>query len=658
MPVPPRSWHDVADPYAKSMQMVERRVQVVRNRNNAEEAKVERSIRALVDKKNKDDNERLIKAKNAGSGGLDGMDEDDDDDSNEDDESNSEEKLNNRNHDSAVPFGAGEMSAEISCATAGFTATADLRLRHCNVWVVLRLDQWSDGLLRLSLSFRFPPLGRSSVLCSRALAPYRSQLGEICAGRGTKTGASSSTHGQTYRGRALLVALHRESRPKSRATTMIIRRVLILLSVAGGGVESFGFSGTPTFGDRAKIRKRSITRSINGRDVPGLISRRVCRGAPSAECQRRSIHGGASALRSSPLASLHGSQSFVTTVLLAASSLGMALERKTQWGKALSANLVTMLASLVLANVGVIPFSSPVYSFVNKVLVSLAVGAVSTIVGTLSAVALVDLSSLGENGWKVASALNARHIGGAINFVAVADTLGVDGSIVSAAIAADNVVVALYFTLLFYLAVAGEESKKGSSATDRNLVDLGSKNALDDEIEIPPEDDDGGENEVTATTIAYSLTTASMLVTLGSILTAALYPGLSDIVLTSMLTVVAATIYPRWFRDLRKSGVAIGVLFLQMFFAASGAGGSLLLVLRRAPSLVAFSLVQLAVHFACIMGIGRAVMRLDPNELYLASNANVGGPTTAAAMAQAKNWKKKYCPPFSWAFLATRRPLH
>ncbi|EJK56802.1 hypothetical protein THAOC_23237 [Thalassiosira oceanica] len=159
---------------------------------------------------------------------------------------------------------------------------------------------------------------------------------------------------------------------------MIIRRVLILLSVAAGGVESFGFSGTPTLGDRAKIRKRSITRSINVRDaddVPGLISGRVCRGAPSAEYQRRSIHGGASALRSSPLASLHGlhgSQSFVTTVLLAASSLGMALERKTQWGKALSANLVTMLASLVLANVGVIPFSSPVYSFVNKVLVSLA----------------------------------------------------------------------------------------------------------------------------------------------------------------------------------------------------------------------------------------------------------------------------------------------
>ena len=34
--------------------------------------------------------------------------------------------------------------------------------------VKIRLDQWSDGLLRGSPSFRLPPLGRSPVLCSRA----------------------------------------------------------------------------------------------------------------------------------------------------------------------------------------------------------------------------------------------------------------------------------------------------------------------------------------------------------------------------------------------------------------------------------------------------------------------------------------------------------
>lgn len=35
---------------------------------------------------------------------------------------------------------------------------------------------------------------------------------------------------------------------------------------------------------------------------------------------------------------------------------------------------------------------------------------------------------------------------------------------------------------------------------------------------------------------------------------------------------------------------------------------------------------------------------MKPRELYLASNANVGGPTTAAAMATAKGWKRLILP--------------
>lgn len=42
--------------------------------------------------------------------------------------------------------------------------------------------------------------------------------------------------------------------------------------------------------------------------------------------------------------------------------------------------------------------------------------------------------------------------------------------------------------------------------------------------------------------------------------------------------------------------------------------------------------------------LGRGIFRLKPRELYLASNANVGGPTTAAAMATAKGWKRLILP--------------
>lgn len=277
----------------------------------------------------------------------------------------------------------------------------------------------------------------------------------------------------------------------------------------------------------------------------------------------------------------------------------------------------------------------------GSLLIAFLVGAVSTVLGTLGAFTLVPLKSLGESGWQVACALTSRHIGGAINFVAVADTLNIDGSVVSAAIAADNVVVALYFAFLFYLAVPGEANNATTDDKSTAIVSSETDSALSEEIIIP---NDEKPVPITTSSIAYSIATASCLVTLGSAITAVLCPTLSSLVLTSLLTVMAATAFPNWFQQLRTSGVAIGVLFLQMFFAASGAGGSLLLVLRQAPALIAFSALQLVIHFFILISVGRGLLRLDSNELYLASNANVGGPTTAAAMAQAKDWKKLVLP--------------
>jgi uncharacterized membrane protein len=127
-------------------------------------------------------------------------------------------------------------------------------------------------------------------------------------------------------------------------------------------------------------------------------------------------------------------------------------------------------------------------------------------------------------------------------------------------------------------------------------------------------------------------------------LTKIICPSISSMVLTSLLTVLAATSFPNWFTKLRSTGLAIGILFLQLFFAASGASGSLVLVLRQAPSLIAFCTLQLGIHFSVLVTIGKVLFNMNSNELYLASNANVGGPTTAAAMAQAKEWPRLVLP--------------
>lgn len=59
-------------------------------------------------------------------------------------------------------------------------------------------------------------------------------------------------------------------------------------------------------------------------------------------------------------AALHGDPSFVLSAILLLSTFGISLERRTVIGKALSAPLATMALALSVANLGFVPFTSPV----------------------------------------------------------------------------------------------------------------------------------------------------------------------------------------------------------------------------------------------------------------------------------------------------------
>ena len=84
-------------------------------------------------------------------------------------------------------------------------------------------------------------------------------------------------------------------------------------------------------------------------------------------------------------------------------------------------------------------------------------------------------------------------------------------------------------------------------------------------------------------------------------------------------------------------------LIMQFFFACVGASGSIQKVLQLAPLLFLFSFMQIAVHLILILGVGSR-LGYSKKELLLASNANVGGPTTAAAMCVSKQWKSYFVP--------------
>ena len=150
---------------------------------------------------------------------------------------------------------------------------------------------------------------------------------------------------------------------------------------------------------------------------------------------------------------------------------------KTKVGRELSGVFVATLCGLVMSNIGIIPCEAPQYTIVNSYLLPLAIplllfsadlqrvlrdtgsllpifitGSLATVLSTLIAITVVPLSSLGENGWKIAAALCARHIGGAINYVAVTVGLEAGQDAVSAGLAADNLICGIYFSSLYALA--------------------------------------------------------------------------------------------------------------------------------------------------------------------------------------------------------------
>ncbi|KAA8539952.1 hypothetical protein F0562_026644 [Nyssa sinensis] len=309
-----------------------------------------------------------------------------------------------------------------------------------------------------------------------------------------------------------------------------------------------------------------------------------------------------------------------------------------------SAALVSTLVGLAASNMGIIPYEVPAYSVVLEFLLPLTVplllfradlrqviqstgtlflafllGSVATMIGTVVAFLMIPMRSLGQDSWKIASALMGSYIVGAVNYFAISEALGVSPSVVAAGVAAGNVICAIYFLILF--ALASKIPPEASTSTNGAATDA--------------ESDSGSKLPIlqTATALAISFAickTATWLTKLFRIQGGDL-PGITALV------VILATVLPRHFGYIAPAGDAIAVILMQVFFAVVGASGSIRNVITTAPSIFMFAFVQVPVHLAVVLGFGKP-FQFDLKLLLLASNANIGDPTTACGMATAKGW--------------------
>lgn len=332
-------------------------------------------------------------------------------------------------------------------------------------------------------------------------------------------------------------------------------------------------------------------------------------------------------------------------IIITAAAFGVWAE-KTRLGSKLSAVVITILVTFILSNLSIIPTESQTYDIVWSYLVPLAIplllfkaniariikesgptliafviGGIGTVTGTIIAYSIVNM---GEEGWKIAGIFCSTYVGGSMNYVAAAEALQLKSAdLLTAGIAADNLVMTLYFLLLFAIPAIKWITK---FFPERKLIDEDSKFY----------EENSDEHKLTVYDLGTSLAITFVICALGFAFQDVLGISGSGILIITAIIVALASIFSKQFDSIRGAD-KIGTFFMQIFFAAIGASANIGIVLKVGPVLFIFAAMILSCHLIFLLFFGR-MLKLDIREIVIASNANMGGPTTAAAMAVARKW--------------------
>ncbi|MDU5201096.1 DUF819 family protein [Finegoldia magna] len=364
-------------------------------------------------------------------------------------------------------------------------------------------------------------------------------------------------------------------------------------------------------------------------------------------------------------------------VLASCAALAIYLEQKYTWASKVTGCILALTFTLILSNLKIIPTEAPVYDAVWDYVVPLAVpmllfNADIKKIGRDSGRVLIIylLSGIGTvlGGFVAYFALKnaipalndivpmfvGTYSGGSVNFVAMSQQYKVPGATVSAALVADNLLMALYFFSLMALP---------TMAVIKKHYKMPLVNALEQQSESDKEANKTmaakywGAKEISLKDIAFTVALSFVIVAISDKLAtvlgdlfkgegavSAILGGLlgNKYLLMTTFTMIIASVFPKQISSIRGSQ-EIGTFLIYLFFAVIGAPASIGLILRESPLLLVFALIVVLINLIVSLIFGK-LFKFNIEEIIIASNANVGGPTTAAAMAVSKGWTELIVP--------------
>ncbi|WP_422447156.1 DUF819 domain-containing protein [Thermoanaerobacterium sp. DL9XJH110] len=343
------------------------------------------------------------------------------------------------------------------------------------------------------------------------------------------------------------------------------------------------------------------------------------------------------------------------------------LEQRYRWAAKVTGAIIALLGALILANLKIIPMESPVYDGVYTYVVPVAVplllfkadikriwresgrtfwafniSAIGTVLGAFIATML--LVAVIPEIYKVAGMMTGSYIGGGVNFVAMSEAFKTSQNIINAAIVADNLNMALYFFVLMMIPTM--------AFFRRHFTHPYEDTKKEDESGKTAAAAYWGRKEISLLDIAKAMGSAIVITALSikiaDFVNSSAAPeivksifGQKYLVITT-LTLILASAFSDFFSNIRGAE-ELGTFLIYLFFVVIGVPASIEMIIKNSPALLLFCAIMVVVNMLWTLFIGK-LFKFNLEELLVASNANIGGPTTAAAMAIAKGWSELVLP--------------
>lgn len=362
-------------------------------------------------------------------------------------------------------------------------------------------------------------------------------------------------------------------------------------------------------------------------------------------------------------------------IIVVWAAVSIYLEQRFTWASKISGAIIALIGAIILSNTGVIPTDSPVYDAIwafiiplaiplllfhvnfkkiwqesGRMLIIFLISSIGTVAGTIiSFFLLKDHIPYLD---KIGGMMSASYVGGGVNFAAMAGKFETPGEMVSSTIVADNLMMALYFVVLMTIPAMSFFRKRFKHP---HVLEVEAATAAGKTDGKTLAEGFWARKEISLKDMALSVGTAFFLVIIAFKLAAfldGLIPSGEDVsffinllnglfgdkyLILTTITFIALALFPRYFESINGSQ-EIGTFLIYLFFVVIGVPASIPMIIQNAPLLLVFVAVIVIVNMVVSLTAGK-LLKYNLEEILLVSNANIGGPTTAAAMAIAKGWK-------------------